>query len=120
MSDTAAEPLISSHDSNHDADFDRDDDARRSEEEGGDVDESQLVRPGAFIWALTLCAGISGLLFGYEYVALNNPVTEAVNSDLRTVTARTGRVLATLFCCCYFRLSLRRERVPLFAMYLYN
>ena len=30
------------------------------------VDESALVSPGLFIWGLTLCAGISGLLFGYE------------------------------------------------------
>jgi len=71
MSDTAAEPLINSHNTNDDVDFDRIDDARHSEEaEDLDVDESQLVRPGAFIWALTLCAGISGLLFGYEYVSL--------------------------------------------------
>ena len=70
MSHTAAEPLINSHDTNDDADLDRDD-ARHSEEaENLDVDESQLVRPGAFMWALTLCAGISGLLFGYEYVSL--------------------------------------------------
>jgi hypothetical protein len=34
----------------------------------GDVDESKLLRPGVFIWCLTLCAGVSGLLFGYEYV----------------------------------------------------
>lgn len=37
---------------------------------GIDVDESSLVSPGAFIWGLTLCAGVSGLLFGYEYVCL--------------------------------------------------
>lgn len=28
--------------------------------------ESDLSRPNRFIWALTLTAGISGLLFGYE------------------------------------------------------
>ena len=45
-----------------------------SEEEGGredtegEVDESKMLRPGVFVWCLTLCAGVSGLLFGYEYV----------------------------------------------------
>ena len=31
--------------------------------------EGDLSRPNRFIWALTLTAGISGLLFGYECVA---------------------------------------------------
>jgi SP family myo-inositol transporter-like MFS transporter 13 len=30
------------------------------------VDERALVSPGIFIWVLTFCAGVSGLLFGYE------------------------------------------------------
>ena len=38
------------------------------EGEGGEVDESKMLRPGVFVWCLTLCAGVSGLLFGYEYV----------------------------------------------------
>lgn len=29
-------------------------------------EESDLLTPNCFIWALTLTAGISGLLFGYE------------------------------------------------------
>ena len=29
--------------------------------------ESKNTSPSAFIWALTFAAGISGLLFGYEY-----------------------------------------------------
>ena len=32
--------------------------------------EKDLSRPNRFIWLLTLTAGISGLLFGYEYVVL--------------------------------------------------
>lgn len=65
--DAAAEPLIR-------ADRDRDvpNTAHRGydEEEEVDVaiDESALVSPGLFIWGLTICAGVSGLLFGYEYV----------------------------------------------------
>lgn len=34
--------------------------------------ESDLSRPNRFIWALTLTAGISGLLFGYECVVLTS------------------------------------------------
>lgn len=31
------------------------------------LQESNKTSPSAFIWALTFAAGISGLLFGYEY-----------------------------------------------------
>ena len=31
------------------------------------LQESKNTSPTAFIWALTFAAGISGLLFGYEY-----------------------------------------------------
>jgi len=47
----------------------RDDEERGRPEDAGSgtvVDESALVSPGLFIWALTICAGVSGLLFGYE------------------------------------------------------
>lgn len=40
--------------------------------EDPDLQESDLSRPNQFIWALTLIAGISGLLFGYECVVLTN------------------------------------------------
>lgn len=71
MPDTAAEPLI--------ADEDREvlrdggerarlhDGSNYGEHEEEEADESQLVAPGQFIWILTVCAGVSGLLFGYEY-----------------------------------------------------
>lgn len=39
--------------------------------------ESDLLRPNRFIWALTLTAGISGLLFGYECVLFPNGPTRA-------------------------------------------
>lgn len=64
MTDTAAEPLISNN-------RDLPDDARGhydDEEVDQEIDESALVSPGLFIWGLTICAGVSGLLFGYEYV----------------------------------------------------
>lgn len=55
--DTAAEPLIGAHGGCE---------GEQGEELETSVDESALVSPGLFIWTLTLCAGISGLLFGYE------------------------------------------------------
>jgi hypothetical protein len=62
MTDVAAEPLISNN-------REYPDDARHSNEaQDVEVDESALVSPGLFIWGLTICAGVSGLLFGYEYV----------------------------------------------------
>jgi hypothetical protein len=63
MTDAAAEPLISNNREDPD-------DARYREDDIDDVevDESALVSPGLFIWGLTVCAGVSGLLFGYEYV----------------------------------------------------
>ncbi|KAH7401555.1 general substrate transporter [Pyrenochaeta sp. MPI-SDFR-AT-0127] len=63
MTDAAAEPLIS-NDCNfrHDA---HDSDHGEVEEE---VDESVLGSPGLFIYGLTVCAGVSGLLFGYDLI----------------------------------------------------
>lgn len=66
MNDAAAQPLIpSSRDQPHDQRHSEDDETERAE-----IDESALVSPGWFIWTLTVCAGVSGLLFGYEYVTL--------------------------------------------------
>lgn len=64
MAEPAAEPLISNA-----LDYPRrEGDGRFSENEALDVeiDENALISPGAFIWGLTVCAGVSGLLFGYE------------------------------------------------------
>jgi hypothetical protein len=56
--DDAAEPLIASEriSSEHDT-------------EHVLVNEASKAAPGLFVWALTLTAALSGLLFGYEYVA---------------------------------------------------
>lgn len=43
-------------------------DGSREPHDDTDIDESHLVTPTLFISVLTACAGISGLLFGYEYV----------------------------------------------------
>ena len=59
-----AEPLISS--SREYIEHHESSDADEAAEEG--VAESDLAAPGVFIWVLTFCAGVSGLLFGYEFV----------------------------------------------------
>lgn len=46
-----------------------DENERVEREEEDDDEGDELASPGRFIWTLTLCAGVSGLLFGYEYVA---------------------------------------------------
>lgn len=43
--------------------------------------ESELTSPSAFIWALTFTAGISGLLFGYEYVCLRLSLQATLTVD---------------------------------------
>lgn len=63
MTDAAAQPLIPSTREYPNDERHSDDDA-----EGVEMDESALVSPGWFLWTLTVCAGVSGLLFGYEYV----------------------------------------------------
>jgi SP family myo-inositol transporter-like MFS transporter 13 len=71
MADAAAEPLISdTRDYPIDAQY---------YEHDGNVDveeESALLSPGLFIWGLTICAGVSGLLFGYEYVDMSCGITD--------------------------------------------
>jgi SP family myo-inositol transporter-like MFS transporter 13 len=66
MADTAAEPLISNT-----REF-PDDEQLEGEGEDVAIDESTLVSPGQFIWSLAVCAGVSGLLFGYEYVVASS------------------------------------------------
>lgn len=83
MRDAAAEPLITN---------DRD---SATATRNGDQDvepehnESTLVSPGLFIWGLTVCAGISGLLFGYEYVRKHTLSTGNLNPK-RDILHRTA------------------------------
>ncbi|KAJ4330762.1 hypothetical protein N0V95_010001 [Ascochyta clinopodiicola] len=89
MADTAAEPLITPHDGDDrgdDLDYERD--ARYSQDGDAHVDESALVSPGLFIWILTLCAGVSGLLFGYD--------TGVISSTLISISTDLSRPLTTL------------------------
>ena len=45
------------------------------------LQESNYASPTAFIWALTFAAGISGLLFGYEYA-----YTRSLSSPALTIS----------------------------------
>ncbi|KAF2471638.1 general substrate transporter, partial [Lindgomyces ingoldianus] len=74
MTTTAAEPLISN---NHRQSFGE----RDAHDEAPDVDESALGSPGAFIWILTFCAGVSGLLFGYDTGVISSTLV-SINTDL--------------------------------------
>jgi MFS transporter, SP family, solute carrier family 2 (myo-inositol transporter), member 13 len=64
--DAAAQPLIANEGVYAEHDIVRE----GAEGEYVEIEESELGSPGAFIWVLTVCAGISGLLFGYEYAFL--------------------------------------------------
>lgn len=92
MTDTAAEPLIPSN-AHHDfppdprnpytSDNDDDTETYDDDDDNDDeVDESALVSPGLFIWILTICAGVSGLLFGYEYVFFSSSSHESLSLHL--------------------------------------
>ncbi|KAI2485826.1 ProP Permease major facilitator superfamily [Pyrenophora tritici-repentis] len=87
MNDAAAEPLIANiSDVPSDARDHYDDEGGILEQE---VDESALVSPGLFIWCLTICAGVSGLLFGYDTGVISSTLI-SINTDL------SSRLLTTL------------------------
>ncbi|KAK8180534.1 general substrate transporter [Phyllosticta capitalensis] len=83
---SAHEPLI-----NDDARLPLSDESDAESELGGDddLDETKLVSPGKFIWALTFSAGVSGLLFGYDTGVISSTLV-SIGSDL------SGRPLTTL------------------------
>ncbi|KAF1358667.1 general substrate transporter [Lizonia empirigonia] len=92
MSSTA--PLIRDYDDAADRAGEGADDARLGEEvnrefDDGDGGESALLKPGMFIWGLTLCAGVSGLLFGYDTGVISSTLI-SISSDL------SARPLTTL------------------------
>ncbi|KAF2085994.1 general substrate transporter [Saccharata proteae CBS 121410] len=81
--DAANEPLIA------DGASETGSDGVQQEQEHSQVDESALETPSTFIWALTFCAGVSGLLFGYD--------TGVISSTLISIhTSLSARPLTTL------------------------
>ncbi|OJD29929.1 mfs myo-inositol transporter [Diplodia corticola] len=87
---TAHEPLIGGRSSRElpsptAYEYDEGDDDHHAD----DVDESKIVSPGLFIWALTFAAGVSGLLFGYDTGVISSTLV-SIGTDL------SGRALTTL------------------------
>ncbi|KAI4685141.1 hypothetical protein J4E81_008954 [Alternaria sp. BMP 2799] len=89
MNDAAAEPLISTDRRVPNDARDRYDEADDASIRDDEVDESALVSPGLFIWCLTICAGVSGLLFGYDTGVISSTLI-SINTDL------SSRPLTTL------------------------
>ncbi|RAR14838.1 general substrate transporter [Stemphylium lycopersici] len=103
MNDSAAEPLIpSTRDFPNDARdrYNSDDDAEIREDE---VDESALLSPGLFIWALTICAGVSGLLFGYDTGVISSTLI-SIGSDLSSRPLTTLDKSLITSCTSFFAL----------------
>ncbi len=51
------------------------------------VEEENSTSPSAFVWALTFTAGISGLLFGYEYIHPFQIVSNGTHTSLAPVSS---------------------------------
>ncbi|CAN9259797.1 unnamed protein product [Alternaria alternata] len=103
MSDAAAEPLISNdrgvpHDVRDR--YDEDDNESIGEDE---VDESALLSPGLFIWCLTICAGVSGLLFGYDTGVISSTLI-SINTDLSSRPLTTLDKSLITSCTSFFAL----------------
>lgn len=87
MPSAASDPLIADED-----EVPRDDESEADESglaTSEVVDESIIVAPSPFIWGLTFCAGVSGLLFGYDTGVISSTLV-SIGSDL------SGRPLTTL------------------------
>ncbi|QSZ33057.1 hypothetical protein DSL72_002642 [Monilinia vaccinii-corymbosi] len=83
---TSEEPLLSNPPRDE-----RDEEEDEFEGDEGDASsllEKNLRNPGLFVWLLTLSAGISGLLFGYD--------TGVISSTLISLHNSLGRPLTTL------------------------
>ncbi|KAM3079385.1 hypothetical protein ACMFMG_005817 [Clarireedia jacksonii] len=81
MASTSEEPLLSNRDSIEEAE----------DENLSDVSlllEKNLRKPGLFVWLLTLSAGMSGLLFGYD--------TGVISATLVSIHSSLGHPLTTL------------------------
>lgn len=79
MTDTAAEPLIPGRPAVPGDEYEYADGYAGDIED--EADESVLVRSGRTIWNLSLCASLSGLLFGYEYFTPSSPKASRAEND---------------------------------------
>ncbi|KAI4919797.1 hypothetical protein J4E90_001934 [Alternaria incomplexa] len=103
MNDAAAEPLISNDRRVPNDARDRYDEADDASIRDDDVDESGLVSPGLFIWCLTICAGVSGLLFGYDTGVISSTLI-SINTDLSSRPLTTLDKSLITSCTSFFAL----------------
>ncbi|EUC32191.1 hypothetical protein COCCADRAFT_99357 [Bipolaris zeicola 26-R-13] len=109
MTDTAAEPLIPSSrhdfppDTRNPYTTDNDDDTEIHDDHDDEVDESALVSPGLFIWILTICAGVSGLLFGYDTGVISSTLV-SIGTDLSSRSLTTLDKSLITSCTSFFAL----------------
>ncbi|KAI0799916.1 putative MFS myo-inositol transporter [Xylaria sp. FL0064] len=88
MTDHAGAPLLARQSDEPD-DFDEETSLDGHDPQISDSDKKQAGRLGFFIWLLTLSAGISGLLFGYD--------TGVISATLVSIgTSLSGRTLTSL------------------------
>ncbi|CAO2658593.1 Nn.00g063160.m01.CDS01 [Neocucurbitaria sp. VM-36] len=99
MTDTAAEPLIQNSRDLPSGEHDRYEDEEIEQE----VDESALVSPGPFILGLTICAGVSGLLFGYDTGVISSTLV-SIDSDLSSHALTTFDKSLITSCTSFFAL----------------
>ncbi|RYN42578.1 Myo-inositol transporter 1 [Alternaria arborescens] len=103
MSDAAAEPLIfNDRGVPHDV-RDRYDEGDNESIGEDEVDESALLSPGLFIWCLTICAGVSGLLFGYDTGVISSTLI-SINTDLSSRPLTTLDKSLITSCTSFFAL----------------
>ncbi|KAI4658777.1 uncharacterized protein J4E79_006536 [Alternaria viburni] len=103
MNDAAAEPLISTDRRVPNDARDRYDEADDASIREDEVDESALVSPGLFIWCLTICAGVSGLLFGYDTGVISSTLI-SINTDLSSRPLTTLDKSLITSCTSFFAL----------------
>ncbi|KAI4665801.1 uncharacterized protein J4E78_003266 [Alternaria triticimaculans] len=103
MNDAAAEPLISNDRRVPNDARDRYDEADDASIREDEVDESALVSPGLFIWCLTICAGVSGLLFGYDTGVISSTLI-SINTDLSSRPLTTLDKSLITSCTSFFAL----------------
>ncbi|XP_014557006.1 hypothetical protein COCVIDRAFT_37531 [Bipolaris victoriae FI3] len=109
MTDTAAEPLIPSSrhdfppDTRNPYTTDNDDDTEIHDDHDDEVDESALVSPSLFIWILTICAGVSGLLFGYDTGVISSTLV-SIGTDLSSRSLTTLDKSLITSCTSFFAL----------------
>ncbi|KAF2846318.1 MFS general substrate transporter [Plenodomus tracheiphilus IPT5] len=99
----AAEPLLVYHDREVPNNAREQYESEETDVDVDESDESSLISPGAFIWGLTICAGVSGLLFGYDTGVISSTLV-SINSDLSSRPLTTLDKSLITSCTSFFAL----------------